>query len=192
MAAPRPYTFPLQANTHHSKFNSRFRVLQHGCMLGALILTFHKCKALPLASTHFTGMYLERKRIPYSVKVKENTTESKGKQYILKLGRRNVNICSYKPAFVDCGEVIQLNASSAPYTFRFSNNKTYAQCGWLIKVSGNKDLRLALEFDDLNIEPVKKDHTCSLYSRNVNELEVRYQEVGEPGIRYNNCFKYSV
>ncbi|GFR98080.1 hypothetical protein ElyMa_001009500 [Elysia marginata] len=40
---------PQQANTHQSKFNSYFRALQHGCLLGAQILTFYKFLALPIA-----------------------------------------------------------------------------------------------------------------------------------------------
>ncbi|GFS14753.1 hypothetical protein ElyMa_004915100 [Elysia marginata] len=44
---------PQQAYTHKSQFNSYFRALQYGSLLGAQILTFHNFQALPLARYPF-------------------------------------------------------------------------------------------------------------------------------------------
>ncbi|GFS04447.1 ATP-dependent DNA helicase chl1 [Elysia marginata] len=46
-------TMQPQAYTHQSQFNSYFRALQYGSLLGAQILTFHKFQALPSARYKF-------------------------------------------------------------------------------------------------------------------------------------------
>ncbi|KAK3762907.1 hypothetical protein RRG08_008125, partial [Elysia crispata] len=132
------------------------------------------------------GMYLEHsKPIPYRVEVETETEVEvkKNSHYTLEyLGGEKINLCSYRPALTDCGGVFRLNKTSSSYSFYFSNDREIVQCTWLFKATETEYSRLVLDIENVAIEHVSDWRKCTQYSRRVNELEVRYQRVGEPGI----------
>ncbi|KAK3771588.1 hypothetical protein RRG08_041517 [Elysia crispata] len=128
------------------------------------------------------GMYHERKQIPYQVEIKTEVEGKNNSLYTLKHRKKTVNLCSYRPAFTDCGGVFDLNRRSSSYSVHYSNDRDIVQCTWLFNATETEYSRLVLDIENVAIEHVSDMRKCTQYSRHVNELEVRYQQVGEPGI----------
>ncbi|GFR77938.1 metalloendopeptidase [Elysia marginata] len=81
--------------------------------------------------------------------------------------------CNYKPAMIDCGEVIDLNSSKTEVTIS-SPKAPELECSWLIKAPVGE--RLQLDFSDFNIKG--KPGRC------IDNLEVSYVRPGQPGINF--------
>ncbi|KAK3780499.1 hypothetical protein RRG08_045162 [Elysia crispata] len=137
------------------------------------------------------GMYLNHNEIPYRVERKTSSERKKKSRYTLKLRKKNITLCSYRPASTDCGGVFQLNKASPSYSFNFSNKKEIVQCTWFFKGSG-QGARFVLDIDDIAIEHVSAKRKCTQYSTRVNKLEIRYQRPGEPGISVCSSFPNSI
>ena len=81
--------------------------------------------------------------------------------------------CSYTPAMLDCGDVIELDYSNREVTIH-SPDAPELECYWLIKAPEGE--RLKLNFNDFDIKGAMG--SC------IDDLEVRYVRPGQPGIKF--------
>ncbi|RUS81615.1 hypothetical protein EGW08_010628 [Elysia chlorotica] len=81
--------------------------------------------------------------------------------------------CNYKPAMIDCGDVIDLDDSNTEVTIS-SPKAPELECHWLIKAP--KGEKLKIDFTDFNIEG--KPGRC------IDDLEIRFARPGQPGVKY--------
>ncbi|GFO31145.1 metalloendopeptidase [Plakobranchus ocellatus] len=81
--------------------------------------------------------------------------------------------CHYKPAMIDCGDIINLDASSPEVTIS-SPDAPELECYWLIKAPAGQ--KLQLDFSSFDIKG--KPGNCK------DRLEVRYVRPGQPGVVY--------
>ncbi|GFS26660.1 metalloendopeptidase [Elysia marginata] len=84
----------------------------------------------------------------------------------------STTFCVYKPAMVDCGDIIELDSVNAEVTIS-SPKAPELECFWLIKAPPGE--RLQLDFTDFNI--TEESGEC------VDKLEVGYWRRGQPGIK---------
>ena len=81
--------------------------------------------------------------------------------------------CNYKPAMIDCGDVIELDDSTQEVTIT-SPEAPELECYWLIKAPEGE--RLQMDFSDFNIKGTPG--SC------IDDLEVRYVRPGQPGLTF--------
>ncbi|GFN88644.1 metalloendopeptidase [Plakobranchus ocellatus] len=90
-----------------------------------------------------------------------------------KTQRYFTSFCMYKPAMIDCGDIITLDDSNPEVTI-ISPRDPELECYWLIKAPPGE--RLQLDFSEFEIKGVPG--SC------LDDLEVRYVRMGQPGVNF--------
>ncbi|RUS71917.1 hypothetical protein EGW08_020330 [Elysia chlorotica] len=81
--------------------------------------------------------------------------------------------CSYTPAMINCGDIIELDYSNTEVTIS-SPDAPELECYWLVKAPEGE--RLQLDFNDFDVR--------GTFGSCIDDLEVRYVRPGQPGVTF--------
>ncbi|KAK3785152.1 hypothetical protein RRG08_021952 [Elysia crispata] len=93
--------------------------------------------------------------------------------YEQRANRFLTRFCSYRPAMIECGDILEVSSSNPEVSF-VSPAGSELQCYWLIKAPEGE--RLQLDFTSFNV--------AGTPGKCQDELEVRYSRPGQPGRIY--------